>query len=476
MLGLVLAVGCGEPAGPGPDLDGAVIDAGDDGGISDLAEAPVTNGLQLIGGQGNVVLDTTSDDWAIVNTSVNGPGPLLAVSLEDATTQVIDPVYVHHTTVGPVVMSWSNEDASFVGNLTLWTAAGGAHVVAMKSPSHVGSASPDGAHVLWADNGNGATMDLFVGDAAGANKHATTLTGVDDDPTSCPLRARFAGGRFFVATCASGVTSVSAIDPATGAVNPIASSVSSFFVDAAGDEVLTVDGNFDATVNELAGGTVSVDNTNDFSSGFFNAAGDAVIFNTGDGKLVEVSLAGPSTATLVPAPGALVLQAISPALDSVLLSTTVNANDSTADLTLVPIGGGMPFLLAASGAVAGGGPTGFGDAYSADGSYAIWFGDLAADGTGTVHAASTADGVERATFPGVYYVFATSGTTVALNDHVSSKMRADLYLVDLAGDGTRTLIATQAEALFQVSASGRYVLYDFFAAPDLAGAYSFKLP
>jgi hypothetical protein len=475
MLALLCAVGCGEPAGPGPDFDGGLMQDGGDAGTSDLAEAPVTNGLQLIGGQGNVVLDTTSDDWAVVNTSINGPGPLVAVSLEDATQQVIDPVYVHHTTVGPVVMSWSNENASFVGTLTLWTAAGGAHVVAMASPSHVGSASPDGAHVLWADNGNGATLDLFVGDADGSNAHATTLTGVDDDPASCPLRARFAGGRFFVATCAAGVTSVSAIDPATGTVTPVASNVGTFFVDAAGDEVLTVDSSFDATVNKLAGGTVAVDSTNDFSSGFFNAAGDAVIFNTGDGKLQQVTLAGPSTATLVPAPGALVVQAVSPALDSVLLSTTVNANDSTADLTLVPLGGGPSFPLAASGVVAGGGPTGFGDAYTADGSFAIWFGDLAADGTGTVHAASTADGVERATFPGAYYVFAASGTVVALNDHVSSKMRADLYLVDLAGDGSRTLIATQAEALFQVSASGRYVLYDFYAAPDQAGAYSFKL-
>ena len=120
--------------------------------------------------------------------------------------------------------------------------------------------------------------------------------------------------------------------------------------------------------------------------------------------------AGPSP---ILASGASVLQAISPQISHILFSGMVDQNNGTGDLSLLALSGTTPQQLQAMGAITGGGAGGYGDSWTTDGTHAIYFTYLDMNGTGTVHVQPTAGGAEKATFPGVYYIFSGKDSKVA---------------------------------------------------------------
>jgi hypothetical protein len=479
-----LAAGCSD----GATNNDMSIDAGMDLAppAPDMVFTPTLNGTKLIDGNMATVLDTTADDFAIVKGSTGAMAPLEAHPLTGGAVQTIDAAYQKHVTQGKVVFSWSAVDAnSLAGTLVAWTSAGGAHPLSTSSTSYAASSSPDGQFAIFADNAtsDGLAFDLKVGKTDGSISAATSLTNRSADTMSCPAVFQFVASKWFVASCATdadaGVSNatIDSVDPTTGVTTSVATNVgmmSGFSLDSAGTHLFYIDALGKGQLLTLGSGTVAVDAAETITSGFLVPDGSAVIYATAAGALKKATLGGgaPTLSTLV-ATNANQILATAPNNQLVLYSSSYDSNNG-GDLSLVQLTGTpAPVSLVATGFI-------YGDAFTADSSFALYFDNPAANLTADLHAHPTGAGAAQTIATGVWNEGALMGAKIVYNDDFVSTGkntgRADLKWVDVAAGGAPTLIATQAELDFIVSQSKKYVIYRFLAIKGQEATYLYPVP
>ena len=128
-------------------------------------------------------------------------------------------------------------------------------------------------------------------------------------------------------------------------------------------------------------------------------------------------------------------------------------------------------------------PTGsvYGDPFTVDEKFALYFSDVdTTDFAGTLDAWGTAaGGQKREIAQRVWIAGAVGGSRVLYNDNFTATKNsgyADLKLVDLAGSGAPTLIATRADPDFFTTPSRDKVVFTINQQKGKEGLYAASLP
>lgn len=492
---LVLVVaGCGHNSSSTDGGDGGSGDmpapVGDGGG--DLAVVSTGNkvapGTWLLAG-------VTSDDFAVVYDVKNGG--LFTVPLAGGTPFLIDAKGTWDTGIasvrGRVVFSWRDVDpSSGVGNLTVWTAAGGSKVLSLDfsvAPSAndnpgVYAASDDGAYVIYTDrtSDDGAQADIYLAESSA--QVGTKILDQQLTDASCFPQVGFAGGRFLISHCnapgdgGAGLPVVSTVDPATGKVIDLKTGAANFFAtDKAGTKVLVASAAGAATVVPIGGGNgLAIDSA--VTGGLLTADGGGAIYRTVAGSLKRATVgASPMPMTLV---GSAVknFEALSGDGKFLLYSTNMDAQTGYTDLFLASTqAAGAPVTLAA-GAKA----SLFGDAFTADRSRALFAADCTADYIGVIKAQAVTGGPVATLATSGYYIWATKGTQVIFNDHfvappnMLGNGRGDVLAADVASADPPSVLATQADVDIFLNAAKTKVVYTTNAVAGMEGLYAAPVP
>ncbi len=470
----------------------AVVDGGTDAGNEAASPDAASDGGS--GGDGGV------------------PGAPVTITVIDATTMV----FVEHD----AVLVWTGFNLfTGVGSLSIWTAAGGMHMVSTTSvpgnvqvtpfgtsltidpsqPALSAAVSPDSAFVLFLDNASpqgNETADVVQASTATGAK-AAVVPGVSISFAYPSLG--FAGGppsqTFAVVASSSAVQygirtfSLPAWSPAQTIPTTTTWRWSS---DQAGSKLLAfppaLDGGAGGAVvfplEPDAGSATVIDPTGTF--GVMTADGSAVIYGSTAGGLMRSPTSSPSPTALVAAPATPVagILGLSPSGSSVLFFETVGGSAGATDLYAASaLTSGPVDTLSSSTTAALLSP---GDAFTTDSAYAVyWTGYtppnppfMNGPTMGTLTAAAIAgDGGAPVTLgPGSVIGWATTGAKLVFDDNVAAAGTADLESVDLASGVPPTTLVPQVGAYFFVSAAKDLVVYSWSVSPTIAGVYAMPAP
>jgi hypothetical protein len=477
-------------SGGGSDYDGGAAVIGDSGVVQDepppgcptpaaSANAAPPSGQMLVAGNSLSTRGVTTDGWEIFSDDY--ALELYAVPVAGGAAQSIASLggTFWVTVVGQVVFAWSNVNAGNVGALTVWTSAHGAQAVSSASFGILGSSSQDGSQILYVGNVDpqGQTGDVYMG---GSDGSAQTALLKGQQLSGCFPQLGFAGSSVVVSHCdtpagsgpSATVSSFRApgwarTDLATGAQNIWSSDTAGTFV-----LVSTSGGVMVAPIG--GGSTTMVD-----SSGFLGqliAGGQTAIYGTTSGALRKSSTSSPSPVTLTsPFAG---FYGVSPSQNSVLYyqnQASSGATDLFVSSTVTP---GAPLTLtsATDGAI-------LGDVFTADSAYALYStGDNVCTGAATFSAMPVGGGGAIPLGTNVWGDWSTTGAKVIYNDNFVATGglrygRADLEAVDLSAGSSPTLLASQADAVIDLTPTRDHVVYSWSVQPGAqAGLYVVAIP
>ncbi len=500
-------------AGTGPIDAGSSLDGGGSSGGGDAsAEAAsgcvfpkgttAPGGTQLVQSTTVTAAGVTSDGYAVYADSAAGTvsaialtgGKPLAIGMTDGSGVRV---------VGPAVLVWNGAmqpTGVAFGALTAWTAASGAHTVATASLVSGRRGAPyvdvsgDGRWVLYFDDAvtsdaGAQTADLFVAGVDGSTP-VRLQQGVSI-AAPCLPQVGFVGGYAVAATClVDGTGNVGAEMLSTwtgsGGANPWASTMSAsiatgarWSADHAGTEVLYPGASGGLFVHTLgSGGATSIDPTG--ASGLFTPDGASVVYVGGDGSIRRSPVASPSPAVVLPVASYRNLVALSPDGSTMLISKLTQAGGFNYDLFLSSTAPGSTATTLAttlSTDVAG-------DAFSADGSRALFFANVSnrvGDYTAVDTSASAGKPVVLGNLARVGY--ATGGAKVVFNDHFSAGATGSAGVADLVSVDTSAAtlapvtLASSADAAFYATVDRKTIVYSWsICAGPQAGLYAIAAP
>ena len=304
-------------------------------------------------------------------------------------------------------------------------------------------------------------------DAAPAPTGASDATAADANPADAGLAESGAQMNGAFATIASFVGP-------TFATTPIATNVSpSFAIDAAGTQVL-VSSPSGLWVYPLGGGSRTlVDEAG--TSGLFTKDGNSVLYTTSTSALKRAPIgAGPPIALV--ASGLSVIRAVSPDDAWVLASykTMGNRYDLYVASATAP---GMATALATM-------PTSafFGDPFTLDSRYALFFTNVMSDGTGDFYAGASTGAPTKAT-SNAWQEYATSGSRGLVNDNYnpsggsSGNGIADIEAFDATNPTVLKTLVTAADANFYPTPARDAIVYSWSCAQSArAGLWALAVP
>jgi hypothetical protein len=420
-----------------------------------------------------------------------------------------------------VVLAWTGFSLfTGVGTLSMWTSAGGMHMLSMTSvpgnvqvtpfgtsltvdptqPAISAAVSPDSAYVLFLDNatpqGNG-TADVFQAHTTTGAK-ASVVPGVSISFAYPSLG--FAGGPpsetfAVVAASSAGVEygiHTFAVPSWAPAVSVPATTTWRWSSNQAGTKLLAfppaVDGGAGgAVVFPLApdAGTVTtIDPSGTF--GVMTADGNDVVYGSITGGLMRSPTATPSPTALVAAPASPVagILGLSPSGGTVLFYEMAGNTQGATDLYAASaVASGSADTLSGATTAALLFP---GDAFTTDSSHAIFWTDYTPPNppfmngptNGTLMAAATGGDAGAPVSLGTSSVigWATSGAKLVFDDNLSATGTADLETVDLSAAAQPTKIVPQIGAYFFLSPAKDLVVYSWSVSPTIAGVYAMKAP
>jgi hypothetical protein len=451
----------------------------------DFSAPSIASGKMIAAGKEFVLVGVTSDDYAVV--FANAATGVLSLD-GGPTTSIGDNAVV--VVAGKLVLSWTNVDKNGIGDLHVWSAAGG-----LSSAKVSGSiiadygALDDGSTVLYAvaTDAGGTTADAYVAkaDLTGAVKIASGIqvsTSVAN-PNPCSGFAIPTGSSFVHVSCLADAPdggakvftgSVDAV-AANGMVTNLATNVKPFAaVDKDGKQVFVIDAADQGSVVPIGGGQATpVDKT--IHTGFFLSDGRVAYDTTGNHFLTAVpGMApvdvGPTNFTNF------LFAATHPASSDgkyVVYYAKQNQMTGFTDIYLQSTAPGAAVSLTdkQTGAI-------FGDAFTADDSHALYYTDCQIVGSGvfgTLTSLPVAGGTPSVVGMRVYSDFATTGTGLVFNDNWKAGSvygTADIeYLADSTKTAPPTLIATRAESTIFLNHDRTKVVYNSITVVGNEGIY-----
>ena len=381
------------------------------------------------------------------------------------------------------------------GALSVWTAAGGNHVIASASYAGFVDVSSDSKYIMFFDNGTTTTADVYVANTDGTNKtklvsnvsYSATATA-----TSCNPSIKFIGDYAVVAYCTAGVVSdagnlgatITAFSGATWATTTTFATASGFTgfngsKDGTQIEYVTAAGEF---VEAIAGGVPTLIDLNG-GGGIFTNDGLNLLYLDKTGILMRSPIATPAPAQVAAGPfaGFLVSQAGGflgslPGLSSddkyLMLASTYGASSTfLSDIWVTSTAAGSTakhVVTAALGAL-------MGDAFTFDNKYATFYQNVTLQGT----SAYVGDYDSLLLPPtGMQTDFAmlvwqnysgASGAKTIYNDNYqagSNNGRADIKVKDLSQTGGMpTLLTQQADANIFLTSDKTTIVYSWNVCP-----------
>lgn len=453
----LLMLGCGS-AGTAEMLDEPTGEAGANGGqtewTGDLAEPS-----QIATGEASL-LGVTKDGWAIFRQMEQ----LLAapVASDDAVKEV-------STTPGSVVLrgnvlfNWANVDwERGVGDLSVWSAAGGTHEVG-ETPyvEALVAASESGEMLVYPANTTETTTDLMItSNDFSAPEVLIPAMGLGSEET-CAAAIGFVGERLFVGWCAEGsraatVQRFERVDGEWQAETIADDALPAWSADESGERVFYQSSDYNAYVAE-AGESTLIDAS--VSRGQMVSDGSAVLYTVGDQlRRSEVPAVNP---TPIVTTGYKQPVGFSSDFEMALYSTTVTYEEGTRrDLLLVSTDGlnAEPIQLVSEPIAALGRSS-----MTQDGQYVFYMTDMSTSGA-TLHIVAR-DGSEMLSLPGVVEVVAANESTLVFTDNSSDPdvypIVADLKVINLARETEARLVEKNVldGHNFHVSADGTKVVY-----------------
>ena len=364
---------------------------------------------------------------------------------------------------GKVVFNWANVDwMANVGDLSIWTANAGAHVVgSTQYVEGLVAASEAGDTMAYTTNLKPTTMDVVIAPSDFSASQAVLKAVGRGSNTTCTPTMGFVGARFFVGSCAAGARAgtIQRFDHgATGwqSTTIATSALPVWSADATGDKVFFQSQSYAGQYVE-GGQTHLVDNG--VSSGVILPDGSAVLYTVGD-QLRRTSLSSINPITIVTT-GYSQPVGFSPSYHLALYSTKVTYTSGTQRdlrLTTTEAFNAKPTELVAQPLATLARST-----LTADEKFVLYLTDVTPTG-GNLHVVGV-DGTERVVLPGVVEAAATRGGSIVFTNHSSDPNRypvvADLELLDLNATVTPELLEAKVidGKSFQVDASGTRVVY-----------------
>lgn len=454
----LLLLGCGN-AGTAEMLDDPGASTGGSNGAGDDWTGELAEPTQIATGDASL-LGVTKDGWAIfrqMETLVAAP-----VASDEAVKQV-SPTPGSVVLRGNVLFNWANVDwERGVGELSVWSAAGGTHEVG-ETPYVEGlvAASDSGALLVYPANTTETTMDLMVtSNDFAAPEVLIPAMGIGSEET-CGAVIGFVGERLFVGWCAEGsraatIKRFERVDDAWQPQTIAQDALPAWSADASGERVFYQSSQYSGYVAE-ADESMLIDAS--VGRGQMVSDGSAVLYTVGDQlRRSEVPAVNP-----VPIVTTGYKQPIgfSSGFDLALYSTTVTYEEGTRrDLLLVSTDGlnTEPIQLVSDpiAALAR-------SSMTQDGRFVFYLTDMSTSGA-TLHVVAR-DGSELLALPGVVEVVAANDSTLVFTDNSSDPevypIVADLKVVNLAQETEPRLVEEKVldGHNFHVSADGTKVVY-----------------
>jgi hypothetical protein len=465
-----------------------------DTAVSD-SETGVTAGTKIY--TGTVTLrGVTSDNYAIITDSTNAA---FAVPLAGGAATSIGTGAERVRVTGKTVFVWGAINATYnYGTLRVWTAANGTKSISTKSlaPSttsvaglFVAAANPDGTLIAYTDNMVESSTaddkaDLVVAktDGTGVKKVFNQYVVYDSASLgeSCAPYLFWVGTRFVTTHCTPGATvdsfDVSSIDAAAGTATSLGTDLKTYFTNnEAGTSVAFAAGSTNQLkIMPVAGGTgVNVDT--DAASMIFGRDGSYIVYRTSANALKRSSTTTPAPVTLVASGVGGLISTVSPN-DKFILVSTAAPTSSGSDIKLAStVTAGAPTVLyaATNGEV-------YGNGFTSDSSYALWYGGVVSPGIGTLTATPTAGGANTVLGSSAWQDFSAGGANVVWNDShvtVGTGGRATIRARNLASaSASATTIAESADRGFTLDASLSKVVYTIATGGASDGLWVASVP
>jgi len=447
----------------------SVADGGADGG-PDLGV--VITGTRLLAGDLDVV-GVTSDGLVAVVDQSRG---VLAVPLAGGPFQTVDAMGESAGVYANVVSSFKNLDyAVGFGDLVLWSAAPPARAALPSSTGVLAYASGATRFLATTGSSSDATMtNLVVGSLDGSADVMVFAASLDG---GCRPHAAFGGGKFVVAHCAAGSTSVtiSSVDPVSGAATSLLEDATGQFAVVPGDKglVAVLGANGDASLVPAAGGGTTIIG-HDVDAVVAVPDGSAVLLRAhGVISRVEVTAA---QSTILVNRGAESIWNVSADGRSLLFRLNLGPRDGYGDLFLTSaVAPGTPLTLSTAVDT-----TTFGDAFTKDGSRVLYITEANDLLVGTLRSRSVG-GTDAPMIHGrgVWTTRAYADTRVVFtSDFVPLPERRGRTVLRAADTvaAASSVIATFAGPDFFLTPERDRVVFSFNDGSDRAGLYVAPLP
>jgi hypothetical protein len=476
-----LLVACGGgTSGSGPTDSGS-----GEGGVGGLPEGGVyPQGTQLVT-SGNVVIQGVTSDGYAIYIDTSGASPTLsAVSVSGGAPKSIDSYDGSGgvAVTGSVTVYFNGvSQTTGAGTIGVWTSAHAKQTVSTTGLAAIpgqGSldVSKDGAHVLFLDNATASTADVTVIDTDGTNKKVL-VPGVHLDYTLCPPNIGFAGAYAIVAYCTADPADAGAPDGGAPATATIATftgtgwtttgSISTaaftgFTHDSAGAQVLygTAGGMQVATLS--SGASALIDPAG--LGGIFTSDGKSVVYVTSAGAINLAPAAGGTPTTLL-ATGFKGLYGLSPddkwllAYKQVVTDQQTGAQTSDIYLASATAPSTATALVSSTNAAI------YGDSFTADSSHALYTANVSG-AVGDFMAAAVSGGTPVKLGSTEWINIASTGAKTTFNVNwvsggQSGQGTADIESVDTSGSAAPTLLVSQADAFYFMTAAKDKIVYSW---------------
>lgn len=488
-LAALLVFGCSEsdPA-PGP---GNPTSSGPDAGYGDAGpQIPILQGgrtVRVLPGNPGLV-GITSDEHLITR---DGTLIMAAPLVEGAKpTTIVDTGRVVLIR-GSVVFVWSDVDyETGLGELLVWSAAGGAHALG-RAPFAEDSvaASDDGRWVMYLQNTNETTADLVISDV-NFQAPQTLVSGMGrGGQDTCRPNYRFVGDRAFVAWCPPGSRDGAFqrfLPPSGGgpwSAEMMAQAIQPRWdSDQTGDRVIYITNGSQAI---FVDGKDSVEVDNSVGWATLLPDGSAALYRVGDqlrrSPLPEVD-PEPVVTTNFRLP-----VAFTPSYDHVVYSTAVVYEEGERrDLYLADTTGFNPQPLVLASDPSARLPAA---PITTDGGWLLYYDELRTRAEGATLNARRIGSEESLSFPNVYDAKVARDGLVVISDNRSNPDQwpvvADLKLLDLSADAGVAMIEERVidGSAFFVGPDGDRVIYlrsgvdaEGHQDRDAQGVYMMVLP
>jgi hypothetical protein len=507
------AIGC-ESSGD-VALDSAKVDAGAHRGGDGLptrvgggdalgAGTVLPKGTQLVQST-NIQIDGVTTDGYAAYTDV-ADGTLYVVSLaggEPLAIGIVDQfneVFVK----GKVVVFAPAATNLGVADLSVWSAANPKTVPLSGSAAAFNSlvaVSDDGNFIMFFDDVDPDAIGNLVVARVDGSARTRLVTGVQLSNGDCTATLAFAGGYAIAGYCTqppsttktlhAGVSDGGPYDPVTpaeggaddggapatsdlGSLSAVVSTFSGpnwsqrtiatgvqsqFTVDAKGTELMVAGAEgllWFPLDGESGGTTIDVAGTH----GDFVSDGGAILYTTSANDLARSSVTSPSPMRLTS--GIAHVIATSPDENWVVGFLGLDLDTYTVDLyyaSATMSGPASPLVPTLAGTTGGA----YGDSFTADSSYAIFFTDIGEE-TATLYVAPLGANAEAPSLiaPNVYAAYAMTGSKVLFNDDYDpDTSRADIVWVDAAHPTATTTLVSEADAPFYMTPSKSQIVYSW---------------